>query len=220
MARKQSTVRSPGSQRTPKGFTQGNILVDPNTGDPLCVKEDENGDLRLCVDTRINFEGSVGIDLTPEGDGVHIGDIANGNILVVEDDGSINVNTALDAKTGDNVAISAHPFGSQIKAKLVDELNTSNMEEIFSYTSASDNTRIRRIRCTAATSCKFVVKINGTIEEIFRTSPLQRNAVFEFDEHLALTNAQELTVEAQVDCFVGSKVPYETFVKLEGYLCT
>lgn len=221
MARKESTVRSPGTQRTPKGFTQGNILVDPNTGDPICVKEDGEGQLRLCVDSNISLDNvNVNVDLDPTDDGVHIGDKDSGNLLVIENDGSINANVAVDAKTGDNVAVSAHPIGNQIKAKQADTIETSNAETVFTYTSSSDNTRIRRIRCSAATPCKFVVKINGTIEEVFRTSPLERNAVFEFDEHLALTNLQALTVEAQVDCFRGSYSPYETFVKLEGYLCS
>lgn len=221
MARKQSTIRSPGSQRTPKGYTQGNILVDPNTGDPICVKEDGDGQLRLCTDTVVTFDSSgLDIELTPNGDGVHIGDQVTGNLLVVESDGTINVNTITDAKTGDNIAISSHPASNQIKASNIDSLNTTNNKEVFSYTSSSSNTRVKRIKCTAATEVKFTLKIDGVIEEIFRTSTLEKNVTFIFDEHLAVGASSVVTVEAEAFRVFVTRAPYETFVKLEGYLCS
>ena len=128
MARKESTVRSPGSQRTPKGFTQGNILVDPNTGDPICVKEDAEGQLRLCVDSSATFSGDINVDLDPAEDGVHIGDKLSGNLLVIESDGSINANVAVDSKTGDNIAISAHPASNQIFDEDADTLSSGSRQ--------------------------------------------------------------------------------------------
>lgn len=221
MARKESTIRSPGSQRTPKGFTQGNILVDPNTGDPICVKEDSEGKLRLCTDTLISIDASgINVDLDYVDDGVHIGDPSSGNILAIESDGSINVNTALDAKSGDNVALSAHPSANQIFDEDTGSVSTATYTQIYSFTSTSDNTRILLIECTMATQGVFRLKIDGTIKKIKRSSPLERNIEFKFDEHRPLLNGQSLTVEAKVEKYISTKSPYETFTSLEGYLCS
>lgn len=221
MVLKKSTNRSPGTQRTPKGITQGNILVNPITGDPICVKEDEEGNYRLCVDTTVTLDGTtIDVDLDASTDSVAIGNPNNSFTLLINDDGSINTNVVVDSKDGDNIAISAHPASNQITSKSANTLTTAAAKTIFTYTSASDNTRIRRIKCTAATPCTFTLKINGTTEEVLRSSPVERNITFVFDEHLAVTNTQVVTIEAQAERFFTNNSPYSTFTKLEGYLCS
>lgn len=98
--------RSSGTQHNPRGVTQGNTLVDPNTGLPIDVIEDTEGTRRLAVDANIsaNF-GDINVDLDYEDDSVSIGDPNSNTTLKIESDGSINANTEIDAADGDNIAI-------------------------------------------------------------------------------------------------------------------
>lgn len=212
---KQSTDRSPGSQRTPKGFTQGIINVDPNTGNPISTTEDVDGKIRLCVDAEITAQiGDVSVDLDFVDDGVHIGDRNTGNELKIEPDGSINVNSAIDADE-DDIAISSHP--NQIFTENTDTVSTTASTEIFSYTSTSNNTRIMKIECTCDTSALFTAYIDGTSIRAKRSSPLDRNVSFDFLEHRTLSATEELTIEIVVDK-ITTNAPFNTFVSLEGYI--
>ena len=212
MATKSS--RSSGSQHNQRGIAQGNTLVDPVTGFPVCVKEDNNGDYRLCVDAESTLDASgIDIDLDPIGDGVHIGDATTGDVLTVNPDGSIDVNVQVDAASGDSVSVSAHP--NQVFDEAADTLTTAAFEQIYTYTSVSNNTKIIAVEASAGTPSIFQLKLNGSVVRTLRSSSLERNVTFYFREHRSLVTGDVLTVEAKVERLI--KTSYDTFTSLEGY---
>ncbi len=209
------SFRSSGSQINQRGVAQGNTLVDPKTGLPVDVILAPDGKRRLCVDAAVTLENlTVDVDLNVDTDGVHIGNPSTGDILLVNSDGSINVNTAVDAKGGDNIAISGH--NSPIADEREDFVNNLSYKEIYSFTSSNVNTKIIKVECTCETPATFKLKINGVTKKILKTSSVERNVSFKFDEHRPLPSAQVLTVEAQIDR--QFKPSYSTFVSLEGYI--
>jgi hypothetical protein len=212
--------KSSGTIHTPRGVNQGTVLVDPRTGHPIDIIEDGNGIRRLAVDANFTLANvSIDVDLDgtdPNGDTVALVDPDTGDRLQIESDGSINVNCSIDAEDGDNIAISAHPASDQIFQETSDTLTTNGYEEIFSYTSASNATRIIEVECTAETASTFRLKINGVIKKVKRSSPLERNIIFEFKEHRPLNNGIAISVEARVDRKIFSS--YSTFTSLEGYI--
>jgi hypothetical protein len=209
------SIRSSGTQFNARGVTQGNTLVDPITGLPVDVIEDSEGVKRLAVDSNVTAViDNVSVDLDPDTDGVYIGDQNTGTSMTVNPDGSIDSNVEVDAADGDNIAISSHP--NQVFAAADDTLTTANFEEIFSYVSSDDATRLIRIETTAAANSVFRVKINGTAIRQRRSSSLEKNVEFEFKEHRPLASGDELTVEAKIETRVVST--YETFTSIEGYL--
>lgn len=207
--------RSSGTQHNPKGVTQGNTLVDYRTGEPITVTTDNLGNRRLAVDANVTASiGNINVDLDFNEDSVQIGDPNTGFTLKINTDGSIDANIEMDAADGDNVAISAHP--QQIFDELADTITTSGFEVIYTYTSTSNRTRVTNVTSTVSTPSLIQLKINGTIVRQFWTSPIERNAVFNFTEHRELQNGDVLTVEAKVDRLIHAT--YETFTSLEGYL--
>ena len=208
--------RSSGTQPNRRGIAQGNTLVDPKTGYPVCVKEDAAGDFRLCVDalTTINAQNIiVDVNLDSDTDAVRVEDPDTGAHVRVEADGSINANVAVEAEDGDSIAIGAHPF--QIFDEDADTITTANYEQIYSYTSTDDNTRIVVVECTVSTPSSIQLKIDGNVKRIKRSSSLERNVVFEFKEHRPLPSGAVLTVEARVERLILTS--YSTFTSLEGY---
>lgn len=169
------------------------------------------------VDMQLSLSGK-------KGDSVRIVD-SDGDELDVQPDGSINVNAninvdteiEIDAKDGDNIAISAHPIAQQIFQEAEDTITTALAEEIFSYTSANNNTRLLQLECTVSTDSVVDLKINGVIKRRKITSPLERNVIFKFEEHRPLLNGQSVTIEARV--LRKIKNSYYTFTSLEAYLC-
>src|SRR5574338_1696331 len=91
--------RSAGTQHTQKGATQGNVLVDPVSGNPISVTTDTTGKKRLAVDANITAQDiQVSVDLNADdGDNVAIKDPDTGAHIRVENDGSINANMEVDA---------------------------------------------------------------------------------------------------------------------------
>lgn len=212
--------RSSGSQLNKRGVAQGVSLVDPSTGFPVCVKL-VDGEYRLCVDANLSASGIVvDVNLDVENDGVHIGDQTTGDLLKINPDGSLNANVVLDAKDDDNVAISAHPEANQIFTENSDTLTSTTPKTIFTYTSTSDNTRILKIECVAFTNSVFRLKIDGSTKKVKLSEAGKPNIEFVFDEHRPLSNGQVLTIEAQASRYFNNNGPYETFVSLEGYLCS
>lgn len=207
--------RSSGTQHNPKGVTQGNTLVDYRTGEPISVTTDSNGLRRLAVDANVTASiGNIDVDLDFNEDSVQIGDPNTGFTLKINTDGSVDANVEIDADDGDNIAISAHPL--QIFSQAADTITTANFEEIFTYTSIDNRTRIVSVVSTVSTPSLIRIKINGTIVRQFWTSPTERNAIFHFKENRPLLNGEILTVEAKVDRLIYST--YETFTSMEGYL--
>lgn len=212
--------RSSGTQHNNRGVAQGVTLVDPITGFPVCVKEID-GEYRLCVDSNVTLDNvSVDVDLDPIGDGVHIGDSITGDTLVVNPDGSINTNITVDSKDGDNIAISSHPEANQIFSEAADTLTNTTNKIIYSYTSTSDSTRIIKVDCVAFTNCIFRMKIDGVTKKIKVSEAGRPNIEFRFEENKPLLNGEVLTIEAQASRYFTNNGPYETFVSLEGYLCS
>lgn len=125
-----------------------------------------------------------------------------------------DIQVGIDAKDGDNVAVSSHP--GQIRDQAPDTLTTAAFEEIYSYTSASNLSRITQVVCTASTACTFRLYSGSTLLRELRSSPLERNVTFLFTEHLKLPAGTILKVEAQVDRLIFAS--YETHSSIEGYL--
>lgn len=212
--------KSSGTQFNPKKVTQGITLVCPTTGNPIHTVIDANGKCRLATDTQISVsipEISVELDgCNPDGDSVHLVDRDNCHPMKVEADGSINVNVTVDAADGDNIAISAH--SSPIFDEASDTITTTSFEEIFSFTSTNNDTRIINIECYVETPCTFRVLIGGVEKKRKSSSSTELNINFEFKEHRPLLLGTVIKVEAQVDRFFSNKSPYSTFCSLEGYL--
>lgn len=159
---------------------------------------------RIRVDAVINTDvADVEVQLSYEDDSIAIGDPSTDNILSINPDGSIDVNIVSSGTT-------------PIFSESADTLTTSGYEEIFSYTSTSDDTRITSVLCTASTPVTFRLKINGSIKKELRSSSLERNKEFIFRENRPLNNGDILTVEAKVERLILSS--YDTFTSLEGYL--
>lgn len=136
-------------------------------------------------------------------------------------DASLNVggiSVDFDAKDGDNISISAHP--SPIFSEATNTITTSNYEEIFSYTSTDNLTRIIALDVVVSTSATVVAKINGTIVKTKRSSALNKNITILFHEHRPIPNGSVLTVEAKVDLVCGRQIwpTYETFTSMDGYI--
>lgn len=126
--------------------------------------------------------------------------------------GAINVD--LDAKTGDNVAISAHP--APIFTEAADTLDAPGYKQIFSYTSSNSGTRVSLVVVAVSTTSNIQLKINGAVKREYRTSPSDRQASFLFSEHRPLPAGSILTVEVEAERFIRPQ--YLTFTSLEGYI--
>lgn len=84
---------SAGTQITPKGVVQGNVLVSPQTGESINTIKDINGKTRLAVDAALTVSNvSVNVDVDYNEDSVAICDPSTGNILSINPDGSFDVN--------------------------------------------------------------------------------------------------------------------------------
>lgn len=128
--------------------------------------------------------------------------------------GDLEIPVEIDAKDGDNIAISAHP--NQIFSEATDTLTTAAFKEIFTYTSTDADTKIVAITGTVNTPTVFRVLVNGTAVKERMSSPGDRNADFIFHEHRSLPVGTIITVEAKP--FRNICPPYDTFVSLEGYI--
>jgi hypothetical protein len=128
--------------------------------------------------------------------------------------GALNINVDLDAKTGDNVAVSAHP--SQLFLEQSDTLTTGAYEEIFTYTSANANLKIAYVTAAISATANVRLLINGVVKREYRTSPMDRQAHFLFHEHRSLPTGAVISVEAQLERVLN--VPHTTLTALEGYI--
>ena len=99
--------RSSSTQFNARGVTQGNTLVDPNSGLPLDVIADLNGIRRLAVDAAITLANpTIDVKLEASNDSVRLEDPTTGAHVKVNTDGSIDANVAVSAASGDNIALS------------------------------------------------------------------------------------------------------------------
>lgn len=120
-------TRSSGSQFNPKGVTQGNTLVDPNTGQPIDVVTDSEGTRRLAVDANITAQvPQIQVELDYEEDSVSIGDPNTDTTLKINPNGSIDANVEIDAADGDNIAIVGTEDGTLTGTRHVAKIDALN----------------------------------------------------------------------------------------------
>jgi hypothetical protein len=132
--------RSSGTQYNPKGATQGNTLVDPNTGLPISVIEDSEGNRRLAVDAQVTAQiGQVNVDLDFNEDSVYLGDPNSGATLKINPDGSIDTNTSIDAIAGDNIAIKDPISGNDLKINPDGSLDTNIISTVLPTDAATES---------------------------------------------------------------------------------
>ena len=217
--------RSAGTQHTQKGVTQGNVLVDPKTGNPVNVVLGPDGKYRLCVDANVtaNVSGvEVSLDgVGPGGDNVYLVDNATGYKLKINPDGTLDVNVTVDAATGDNIAVhdsqgnelNVNPDGS-INVNLtqsnpgdlksfyneVTSVANSSVTTIQTYTAPiGKKTYIQKVCLSGTNIAEYRIKINSTIQDKLRTyfgGPL--NAEFKFVETgtgLPIDEGDVITIE-------------------------
>lgn len=197
-----NSTRSSGTQHTKRGVNQGVVLVDPITGLPVDVHKDTAGTNRLCVDANITANNvTVSTrDLDYTTDNVAIKG-ATGNELVVNADGSINVDVVINAST-DNIAIADATSGNKLKVNVdgsinVTETATNGLEknlyngitsvaggiqtQIVSYTvPVSKTATLHRIEVSGDNYARYDVFYNGNIISTKRTWYSNFNANFEY----------------------------------------
>lgn len=115
-----------------------------------------------------------------------------------------------------NVRQSAH--ANQIFAENADTVTTASFEEIFSYTSTDNETRITFLECSASTFGQYRVKVDGAIKRELYTTGSQPNAIFVFPEPRTLANAEEITVEFRAYRILPGIASHSTFVAMDGYI--
>ena len=125
-----------------------------------------------------------------------------------------SLDISLDAKTGDNISISAHL--NPLFAEASSSLTLSTYQQVFSYTSVDANTKIVFLQISVETTANIKVKINGIVKREYRTSPMERQANIIFHEHKSLPIGAILTVEVQPERMFNS--PYSVFSAMEGYI--
>jgi len=86
---------------------------------------------------------------------------------------------------------------------------------IFTFTSTDPDTKLIQVHCTAETTSDFQLLLNGSPIMVKRTSPLERNIVFEFKQARTLNTGDVLTVQGRPERMF--RASYETFVSMEGY---
>lgn len=128
------------------------------------------------------------------------------------------ISVELDADDGSNVAVSRHENPRNITGEedyIDTELDTQAYTQIISYTSVED-LRIRNMKIKGDTLGVYRIKINGTLQDYFRTSNFERNCLFAFIEEIDLTTGQVLTIE-----FIPERLrldSYNFFYRIEGYI--
>jgi hypothetical protein len=185
--------RSAGTQATERGIVKGEVLVDPVSGLPISVVTDMAGKKRLAVDAAVSvtIPPHLNVDVDYTEDSVHIGDSVSNNLLVIEADGSINVNVKVDAADGDNIAIkdaagdalNINPDGS-INVVItssnagvfksfyneVTSVATSVLTTITTYTApAGKTTYIQKAEVSGTNIAEFTLEINGSVIDKKRT---------------------------------------------------
>lgn len=151
--------RSSGTQFNPRGITQGNTLVDPNTGLPIDVIEDSDGVRRLAVDATISLDSAtINADISYlDGDSTAIGDPNTNATLKINPDGSIDSNVKVDALDGDNIAIKDSD-GNELKINPTGSINVGGYStpDIQNISIVAANTEYQFT--IPATTKKFSIK--------------------------------------------------------------
>jgi hypothetical protein len=185
------STRSSGTQINSRGITQGTTLVGPHSGLPIEEVVDSSGVRRLAVDANVQIDNvQVQVDLDVPDDGVHIGDKDTGYTLSIEPDGSINVNSEIDAADGDNIAISngtntlaVNPDGSinvavtssnpgLVKSNYneITSVATSVLSTILTYTAPIGKvTYLQKVEFSGSNIAEYTILINAVVRDKKRT---------------------------------------------------
>jgi len=174
--------RSSGTQHNSRGITQGTTLVGSPSGLPIDEVVDGAGIRRLAVDANItaqNITVAVALDgVDPNGDSVHLVDATSGNKMKVNLDGSLDVNTEVDAADGDNIAIADFSTGAKLKVNADGSINvngsiistpvianiaipTANIEQSYILPASTKKFRLKA-RGNAITKLAFTSGQSGT----------------------------------------------------------
>lgn len=163
--------RSSGTQHNPRGATQGNTLVDPNTGYPISVVTDVDGKRRLAVDASLSVDNvNLNVDLNSDTDQVAVEDPDSGAHIKVNPDGSINVNVTVDAADGDSAlsvgtedgTTTGTPHVIQInsdKELVTREASTATTPTIYNVVAPLANTEVSQ--ALPSNTKKFSIKVRN-----------------------------------------------------------
>lgn len=236
--------KSSGTQHNPRGATQGVTLVAHENGLPINTVLDNNGVLRLAVDSNTTItDATINVDLDASTDNVAIRNSTNNNELLIQTDGSISVRlrdssgnainssnplavevvtvSGLDievsAQDGDNVAISAHP--SQIFVEDEVGLQAEVFTDILQFTAVSDGSNIRLVEVTGTVNALVRVTLNGIPIRQKRINAGSPNVDFDFPEPRTISSGDIIRVQGKPDKavppFMGGA---NFFASLQGFI--
>lgn len=157
--------RSAGTQITKAGVTQGEVLVDPVSGQPINVIKDGAGIRRLAVDANLTADNITvdTDDLKPTVDQVGIGDAVTGDFMKVHPDGSIDTNVKTDSLS-DSIAVGDSVTGDKLKVNADGSINVntgatfaSGTPTIFNVPVPAANTEVSQ--ALPAGTTKFMIRV-------------------------------------------------------------
>jgi hypothetical protein len=194
-------MSSPGTPLTPRGPVQGEILIDPTTGLPLGTAD---GNLNV----NATFSGTIGtVTIDAETSSVKVEDPNTGFFIEPQADGSINVNTSIQASQNDSVLVygteNGTPTGTQQVLKInadgsinvvdsgsssltafsvfnsISSVPNGTLTPILNFTASTTNF-LSKVEVSGTNMAQFEVWINGALRARQRTSLTEFNAKFDF----------------------------------------
>ena len=117
-------MSAPGTPQTPRGPVQGEILIDPKTGYPINTvggKLDVNASVTATI-------GEIEIDAATSS--VRVEDPDTGAHVKVETDGSINVNTKIEASQGDSALVAGTEDGTLTGTQHIAKIGSDGKLEV------------------------------------------------------------------------------------------
>lgn len=115
-----------------------------------------------------------------------------------------------------NIRPSGH--ANPIFSEASDTVSTTTFEEIFSYTSTDDDTKITFLECSASVFGQYRVKVNGVIKRELYSTGSNPNVVFVFPEPRPLSSGLDITVEFKAARFINGAATHSTFTAMDGYI--
>lgn len=198
-------TRSSGTQYNPKGATQGNTLVDPNTGLPVDVVTDSEGIRRIAVDANITAQvPQIEVELDYNEDSVQIGDPNTGATLKINPDGSIDSNMEVDAADGDNVGIKAQdrnlsPSDTQYNKRVTAKTGTGTNADTTSMDVALHDHQGNEF--TQANPFQISTNYEKIIDVVLK-SAWMKLAVYDEVVTTVSPNRQVITLDFKEDTFI------------------
>lgn len=107
------------------------------------------------------------------------------------------------------------PSTTPIFEELTANMTSLNYQMIFTFTVTQPSTRLLRMYCTAETTSDFQLVLNGDVIGIKRSSPMERNVLFDFYQPRQLMLNDVLEVRGRPERMF--RAAYESFVAMEGF---